>query len=112
MKKMWFPKKPRKTTWVWCPICHEDLTENNSFLENTKLVYYRCSNCHTKSSWDFDAPAPILIDYVEEESWLQVLVITDSGTRVYVCKSCGATRGENETMFHYETIGAPCSDIK
>ena len=55
----------RQRTFCWCPICKEDLCSNNSFIEDTDLVRYECSNCGCLSSWDFDAPSPILIKHSE-----------------------------------------------
>ena len=51
-----------RSSFIYCPNCDADLIENNSFIEDTDFVYYECTNCGTKSKWDFDAPCPILLD--------------------------------------------------
>lgn len=48
-------------TYCWCPICDEDLCSNESFVSDTDLVRYECTNCGCRSAWDFDAPCPLLI---------------------------------------------------
>lgn len=48
-------------TFVWCPICHEDLCSNGSFRFDKKCVMYECNNCGCRSAWDFDSIAPILL---------------------------------------------------
>lgn len=50
-------------TFVWCPVCNQDLVSSNSISEDTDYVYYQCSNCNTKSKWNFDCICPILISY-------------------------------------------------
>lgn len=52
----------KRYSFIYCPKCDADLIENNSFYEDTDYVYYECTNCGTKSKWDFDAPCPILVD--------------------------------------------------
>ena len=49
-----------QTTFAWC-FCGNELCSSNSFIEDSDAVYYRCSKCLTKSKWNFDAPAPILL---------------------------------------------------
>ena len=53
----------KQRTYCWCPICNEDLCSNGSFRSDTDLVRYECENCHCRSSWNFDAPVPILINH-------------------------------------------------
>lgn len=51
-------------TFCWCPTCKEDLCSNNSFNPDsptTVPVQYECTNCGTRSEWDFNHPAPILL---------------------------------------------------
>lgn len=55
-------QKGIRSSFIYCPKCNADLIENNSFIEDTDFVYYKCTNCGTKSKWDFDAPCPILMD--------------------------------------------------
>ncbi len=47
-----------------CPWCAEVLNHSDrSFLrDDADGVHYRCVTCGTTSRWDFDAPAPLLID--------------------------------------------------
>lgn len=59
---MFFKKKPRQYTFVYCPGCNEDLvSQDGAFIEDTDLVRYRCK-CGVKSEWNFDFPAPVLVD--------------------------------------------------
>ena len=55
-----------QTTWVYCPKCKSDLCSTDSFISDTydihgdNHVLYKCTNCGTKSDWNFDvAPVPI-----------------------------------------------------
>jgi hypothetical protein len=57
-------KQARKqNTFCWCPLCGEDLCSNRSFKSDTETIKYECSNCGCRSSWNFDAPLPILIKF-------------------------------------------------
>lgn len=48
-------------TFCWCE-CGNELCSTNSFIKDTDFVYYKCSSCGLKSKWDFDCPAPILLE--------------------------------------------------
>lgn len=48
-------------TFCFCPGCHHDLCSNHSFISDTDLVRYACTNCGVRSEWNFDTPAPLLI---------------------------------------------------
>lgn len=59
----WLLGPPRRgqTTWVWCPVCHDELTRNGIVLsDDARGVFYRCAKCAGVSLWDFGAPAPLL----------------------------------------------------
>lgn len=65
---------PKQTTWVYCPGCKRDLVSaENVIITDTDLVRYFCGDCHTVSSWLFDAPTPLLIDshYSDPNDWLK-----------------------------------------
>lgn len=60
-------------TYCECPECEEDLVrqEDNVKVEKEDgTVIFECESCETQSTWDFSAPAPILIDYgvIEEKT--------------------------------------------
>ena len=59
----WFRRKPKQTTWCWCPTCGRDLCSTDSFQSDTdEGVLYECSWCEHRSLWDFDTfPCPVLI---------------------------------------------------
>lgn len=52
----------KQKTFVFC-TCNNELTSTNSFVKDTDLVYYKCSECGEESRWDFDAPCPIKINF-------------------------------------------------
>jgi predicted RNA-binding Zn-ribbon protein involved in translation (DUF1610 family) len=54
----------RQTTRVYCPTCRNELVANGVLLYDspTHGVLYRCDNCDSFSRWDFDAPAPLLLE--------------------------------------------------
>lgn len=50
--------------FMYCPGCGcELLSSDNCSISEPNLVYFECHNCDTGSTWDFDAPAPILIKH-------------------------------------------------
>ena len=51
-----------RTTWVYCPECGEDLIGRGDWdgPDGSRLESFTCSNCETRSTWNFDTPAPIL----------------------------------------------------
>ena len=51
----------KQRTFCWCPVCKEDLCSNNSFISDTDLVRYDCSNCATISYWNFDFSSPVIV---------------------------------------------------
>jgi hypothetical protein len=58
---------PTRTSWAWCPKCRRDLNGDAiSFVSDEAdsggPVTYRCADCQTVSVWDFDAPAPLLLE--------------------------------------------------
>lgn len=55
------PKRRKQTCFVFCPTCNLEQIANNCFVEDTDLVRYTCTQCGTKTEWNFDiAPVPIL----------------------------------------------------
>jgi len=55
----------RRTSWAYCPECRHDLNgDDKSFqgYDEAGLVVYECSRCTHVSRWDFDPPAPILVE--------------------------------------------------
>lgn len=58
----WFRRKPKQTTWCWCPGCGTDLCSTDAFVSDTDDgVRYRCTSCGRPSLWDFDTfPCPVL----------------------------------------------------
>lgn len=52
----------KQTCYAWCSCGNELTFDDKSFVEDTDFVYYKCSKCNRESKWDFDAPAPILIE--------------------------------------------------
>lgn len=58
-----FKRKPKQSTWVYCPGCKKDLVSSkNALLSDTDRVRYYCLDCYTVSEWDFDFPAPLHLD--------------------------------------------------
>ena len=67
----WDKAKVKQTWWVYCPACGNELTaadDESLYHYEMGLVVYGCAECGTVSKWDFDAPAPILISFVESNS--------------------------------------------
>lgn len=54
-----------QTTFVYCPKCGCELISSDSFVFDEELVTYKCVKCGVISEWDFDSPAPILIQHIE-----------------------------------------------
>lgn len=69
-------------TYCECPECEEDLVTQEDNVEVNKedgTVIFEYSSCEVQSTWDFSAPAPILIDYgtvVVEEGGQNPFMIT------------------------------------
>ncbi len=57
-----FKRKPKQTTYCYCPRCNNELVSSNSFVEDQDgIVKYRCSKCDEITFWDFiHYPVPIL----------------------------------------------------
>ena len=54
----------KQTAWAYCPNCKRDLCSNPLVAcEDTDVVRYVC-NCGARSTWDFDAPVPLLLLWV------------------------------------------------
>lgn len=56
-------RKPKQSTWCYCPSCKVDLCSNDSFVSDTEDtgVIYRCTGCGHVSVWDFDLfPVPVV----------------------------------------------------
>lgn len=53
----------KQNTFVWCPCCGDELTSNGSFMSDTNVVIYICTNCQARSEWNFDCPVPFLIKW-------------------------------------------------
>lgn len=59
-----------QTTWVYCPVCENELTVDESPVREDKegRVIYSCLQCGTESVWDFDAPVPLLLEQTPKEN--------------------------------------------
>lgn len=58
----WRTRKAKgRTCAAYCPRCRTDLCATGRTLEDTDLVRILCLKCGSRTEWDFDAPAPILI---------------------------------------------------
>lgn len=69
MKWRLWKRRPRQTTWVYCPQCKVDLcTQTGTTYTDTDLVRYVCGNCGKRSCWMFDAPVPIYIEHDPAEA--------------------------------------------
>lgn len=53
--------KKGQNTFVYCPICDNELISSNSIVKDTDYVYYKCKNCGHEGEFYFDAPCPILV---------------------------------------------------
>lgn len=63
LKKL-FTRKPEQRTRCWCPKCKNELISSGSYVKHflDMTVHYRCVKCGTETQWDFDCPAPILLE--------------------------------------------------
>lgn len=52
-------KKPRQTTFCYCPVCKSELISTNSYVGHSEFVRFKCTNCKTESKWIFDTPVPL-----------------------------------------------------
>lgn len=57
-----FKRKPKQTTYCYCPECNNELVSSNSFVEDVDgIVKYRCDKCGEITFWDFiHYPVPML----------------------------------------------------
>lgn len=55
-------RDPKQRTFVYCPKCNTELCSTGELLGDTDLVRYRCIVCGHRSGWNFDMPAPVLIE--------------------------------------------------
>lgn len=55
----------RQRTFVYCPSCEYELCAGGDWMgspsHNSPVEVYKCARCGTFSSWDFDAPVPLLL---------------------------------------------------
>ena len=60
--KAWKARQSQ-TTFCYCPMCRNELCGDERTLcyDGGTFVTYDCAQCHTESTWDFDAPVPILL---------------------------------------------------
>lgn len=67
--RRWWRDRGR-TSWCYCPGCRHDLNgDDASFVQDLEgFVLYKCASCGSTSQWDFTAPAPLLLDFVRDES--------------------------------------------
>jgi hypothetical protein len=61
-----FGSESRPSCQVFCPQCRNELTtcENSPYEydeDHEAVIRYVCGACKTQSTWDFAAPAPILL---------------------------------------------------
>jgi Zn-finger protein len=58
------PKKALQTVFVYCPMCKLELCKNGQLISDDRLgVKFSCKRCNCTSKWDFDTPAPILLEH-------------------------------------------------
>ena len=57
-----FRRKDKQTTFCYCPNCSNELISSGSLISDKEIVTYICVKCGVTSKWDFDAPAPILLN--------------------------------------------------
>jgi len=67
---MWFKRKKKQTTYLFCPQCDNELVSSNSYRTqiekpNTCIWVFECSKCNHKSYWRPDI-APVVILCNEE----------------------------------------------
>lgn len=57
-------KKLKNRTAIFCPFCDNNLIHSNSHFATMTCgwEHFTCRNCDRWSAWDFDAPAPLLMD--------------------------------------------------
>ena len=55
-------KEYKQTTFCYCPNCSNELISSGSFISDEDIVTFICVKCCVTSEWDFDAPAPILLN--------------------------------------------------
>lgn len=60
--RLWPAWKRGGRTQAFCPGCRNDLCScPTTTCVDADLVHYVCGQCCASSSWDFDAPVPILV---------------------------------------------------
>jgi len=66
-------RKPRRTTWVYCPTCRRDLNgDDESYIDSSgdwdQFEQYLCASCGFRSEFDFDAPVPLYLGEWQADS--------------------------------------------
>jgi hypothetical protein len=58
----------KQRTFCYCPECRNELCgdEKTECYEGGSFVIYFCGKCHAESTWDFDAPVPLLLSWILE----------------------------------------------
>lgn len=69
-------------TKCFCPICDNELCGSNSHIrssgigdriEETGFEFYKCSECKSESTWNFDYPVPLLVSYYSKGETIKVI---------------------------------------
>lgn len=56
----------KQKTFCWCPTYKNELCGDpaTDCYEGGSFMTYSCGKCHTESTWDFDAPIPLLLSWI------------------------------------------------
>ena len=65
-----FKRKPKQTSFCYCPKCKNELISSNSFVrEDDCCAYYKCSKCGKETMWRLDTPVPFLLCEKTKNGW-------------------------------------------
>lgn len=99
-----FKRKPKQSTYCYCPKCNNELVSSNSFVEdNDGIVKYRCSKCGEITFWDFiHYPVPFL------RTCGDCYFLIDDGMGKPVCMMENRKRCNPDTQKSFIHKGAYC----